>query len=195
MEPRVLLLDEPFSNLDAKLREQMRLELKDLQTKTGITIIFVTHDQYEAMVLSDRIVVMNGGVIQQVGKPRDIYDQPKNQFIANFIGAASFLGVVRNEQGVFLPDDMSRPLPIPLPGSEPRGRGRIMIRPEDVVLSREGGSVRAKVVQQMFIGDAVLYLLDLHGQRLEVKHKGAEEYSVGDEVSVTIKRAHLFALN
>lgn len=86
VEPEILLLDEPLSNLDAKLRERMRAEIKTLQRRTGITFIYVTHDQAEAMALSDRIVVFNAGAIQQIGPPRDVYDQPANLFVADFMG-------------------------------------------------------------------------------------------------------------
>lgn len=90
-EPRALLFDEPLSNLDAKLRERMRLELMDLQRRIGCTAIYVTHDQAEAMVMSDRIIVMNAGKIQQVGSPRDVYEEPANEFVADFIGVANFV--------------------------------------------------------------------------------------------------------
>src|SRR5512137_632775 len=90
-EPSLLLLDEPLSNLDAKLRESMRFEIKDVQRRLGVTVIYVTHDQAEAMVMSDRIVVMNQGRIQQVDVPRVIYDSPANQFVADFIGLINFL--------------------------------------------------------------------------------------------------------
>ena len=90
-EPDVLLLDEPLSNLDAALREEMRLELKELQAETGITTIFVTHDQVEAMVMSDVIVVMNNGRIEQMGAPGDVYQNPANQFVAGFVGVSNFL--------------------------------------------------------------------------------------------------------
>jgi len=89
--PDILLLDEPLSNLDAALREEMRLELKELQERTGITTIFVTHDQMEAMVMSDRIVVMNGGRIEQIGPPEEIYERPTTRFVAGFIGVSNFL--------------------------------------------------------------------------------------------------------
>lgn len=91
IEPKVLLLDEPLSNLDAKLRKQMQVELRDLQRRLKITTIYVTHDQEEALVLSDRIVVMSGGRVMQVGKPGAIYHRPANTFVANFIGSINFL--------------------------------------------------------------------------------------------------------
>ena len=90
-EPKLLLLDEPLSNLDAKLRESMRFEIKDIQKKLGITVVYVTHDQVEAMTMSDRVFLINNGVVQQVGSPLEIYRSPVNQFVANFVGKANFL--------------------------------------------------------------------------------------------------------
>src|SRR5690349_7120287 len=98
VEPSILLLDEPLSNLDAKLRERMRGELKTLQRRTGITFIYVTHDQAEAMALSDRIVVFNHGVVQQVGTPREVYEQPANLFVADFMGLVNKLPATLLEQ-------------------------------------------------------------------------------------------------
>ncbi|GAJ24090.1 unnamed protein product, partial [marine sediment metagenome] len=91
VDPYVMLLDEPLSNLDAKLREQMRFEIKEIQKKTKVTIIYVTHDQAEAMAMSDEIIVMNKGEIQQIGKPEEIYEKPLNKFVANFIGLTNFI--------------------------------------------------------------------------------------------------------
>src|SRR5260221_7825933 len=91
MEPRILLLDEPLSNLDAKLRERMRFELKRLQRELGITTVYVTHDQSEALALSHSIAVMNRGRIEQIGTPREIYERPSNQFVADFVGSTNFI--------------------------------------------------------------------------------------------------------
>jgi ABC-type sugar transport system ATPase subunit len=90
-EPKVLLLDEPLSNLDANLRVVMRDEIRNIQERIGVTTIFVTHDQYEAMSISDRLLVLNDGVIQQIGSPIEIYEQPANEFIAGFVGYVNFL--------------------------------------------------------------------------------------------------------
>ncbi len=91
MQPKLLLFDEPLSNLDAKLREQMRVEIRDLQQRLGITSVYVTHDQIEAMAMSDVVVVMNAGRVEQVGSPREIYARPVSRFVADFIGDANFL--------------------------------------------------------------------------------------------------------
>lgn len=193
MTPQVLLLDEPFSNLDAKLREEMRLELKMLQKKTGITIIFVTHDQLEAMVLSDLVVVMQDGLIQQIGNPREIYQKPSNRFVADFIGTANFLEVICEEKGVFLVGGPQKPLPITSPQDGHSGKMMLMVRPEDVHLARKHGTLQATVEQKMFIGDAVLYILDIYGQSLRVKSNLKEEFSVSESIYININGEHFFA--
>ena len=193
MTPQVLLLDEPFSNLDAKLREEMRLELKELQKQTGITIIFVTHDQLEAMVLSDRVVVMEAGVIQQVGTPREIYQQPTNQFVADFIGTANFLEVDSGEEGIFLVGGPRTPLPVGKPGDNRRGRMKLMVRPEEVQLNRSRGTLEAKVEQKMFLGDATVYLLNIHGQILKAKSQQREEFGIDETIYVDISGEQFFS--
>ena len=128
--PRILLLDEPLSALDLKLRKQMQVELKRLQREMGLTFIFVTHDQDEALTMSDRIAVMEGGVLQQVATPRALYDHPANRFVAEFIGAANFLpGTVAYGKLT-----LAGQPPVSLPRDE-RGSGpvTVMIRPEQVV--------------------------------------------------------------
>ena len=97
VNPRVVLLDEPLGALDLKLRKDMQIELKNIQQKLGITFIYVTHDQEEALSMSDTVVVMNGGVIQQIGTPLDIYNEPKNAFVADFIGESNILDGVMKE--------------------------------------------------------------------------------------------------
>jgi spermidine/putrescine transport system ATP-binding protein len=133
--PSVLLLDEPLGALDLKLRRGMQQELKAIQREVGVTFVFVTHDQEEAMTMSDRIAVMNGGRLQQVGRPREIYDQPANSFVAGFIGASNLLDGVINRGGITL--DPSLP-PIPSNGvSLPDGtRVVASIRPERLLISR-----------------------------------------------------------
>ena len=192
MQPKVLLLDEPFSNLDAKLREEMRFELKALQRQTGITIIFVTHDQLEAMVLSDRVVVMNAGVIQQVGSPREIYQNPINQFVADFIGTANFLEVEVRQGEILLVGGTPEPLPLSKPeGAE--GKMRLMVRPEEVRLNRSKGTLEARIDQKMFLGDAMTYLIDIHGQLLRVKSQQAEEFDVDERVFVDLSGSRYFS--
>ena len=156
MEPELLLLDEPLSNLDAKLRERMRFELKRLQRELGITTVYVTHDQSEALALSHAIAVMSEGRIQQIGTPREIYDRPRNRFVADFVGTTNFIdgevlarGRVRTGIGEI---EIA-------PGEELRAGERVVlsVRPEDVELSEaraEGANVwEARVDQKVFLGE------------------------------------------
>ncbi|MBR4000694.1 MAG: ABC transporter ATP-binding protein [Clostridia bacterium] len=132
--PKVLLLDEPLSNLDARLRLQTREEIKRIQRETGITTVFVTHDQDEAMSISDRIVVMKDGVLQQIGKPQEVYDEPVNQFVAQFLGTppiSIYEGSVKNG-GLWIGDE--RVLSV----SAPDGDVNVGIRPEGYILDENG---------------------------------------------------------
>ena len=122
IEPQVLLLDEPLSNLDKKLREQMRLELKRLQRKLGITTIFVTHDQEEAMTTADRMAVLDAGVLQQVGTPHEMFDAPANRFVAEFVGSTNLLaGRGDVARRVFVADGLGE---MPLPAARAARRFR-----------------------------------------------------------------------
>ncbi|TXT50772.1 MAG: iron(III) transport system ATP-binding protein [Spirochaetes bacterium] len=170
MEPEVLLLDEPLSNLDAKLREDMRIEIKELQKKTGITIIFVTHDQMEAMLMSDRVVVMEKGVIHQVGDPVSIYQNPANFFVAGFIGTANFIKPGHLDEIGY------------------RSAKTCMVRPEDIVLDKEKGRYRGTVAQKMFIGEGFLYVIDFRGDALKVKALPTQQYDPGSEVGMDFSK-------
>ena len=134
-EPRLLLLDEPLSNLDAKLRESMRFEIKEIQQRTGITVVYVTHDQTEAMAMSDRIFLINRGVVQQCGTPQDIYNRPANQFVADFLGKVDFFkGEVRDGRIVF-PVMGGQSLPY---DGERTGKVEAAIRPENIFFAEDG---------------------------------------------------------
>jgi iron(III) transport system ATP-binding protein len=167
-QPKVVLFDEPLSNLDAKLREQMRVELVRLQKEVGITSIYVTHDQAEALVMSDRVVVMRGGVIQQVGDPRTIYARPDNAFVASFIGAANLMeGVLLGRSGEFceleIPlGDGFAPLHVKAAGADGTSPGQRLIlslRPEDVSLHTrrpDGGNgnlFEGEVIDTVYLGN------------------------------------------
>ncbi|MGC8782527.1 MAG: ABC transporter ATP-binding protein, partial [Anaerolineae bacterium] len=133
MEPKVLLMDEPLSNLDAKLREQMRTEIRRIQRRLGITSVYVTHDQTEAMTLSDRIVVMNQGRIEQIGRPTEVYRRPRTRFVADFIGRANFIeATVRGqENGTLITDALGAVLRAPAPEGvlRPGDRVTLVVRP------------------------------------------------------------------
>ncbi|QDP41764.1 ABC transporter ATP-binding protein [Radiobacillus deserti] len=145
LEPQVLLLDEPFSALDAKLRHELREELRDIQANQNLTMLFVTHDQEEALSISDRIVVMNKGNIEQIAKPQDIYNHPSSLFVAQFIGRMNFLtGIAEGEK--------IQVGPMEFPNfNHLSGEITVGVRPEDVLLSEESG-MEAKVEKIMMLG-------------------------------------------
>ena len=163
MEPALLLLDEPLSNLDAKLRERMRFELKRLQRELKITTVYVTHDQSEALALSHEIAVMNQGRIQQIGRPRDIYEHPASQFVADFVGSTNFLeGTVATQRPGdcwLVKTDIGDVVVTAAQPFAPDERVAISMRPEDLELteSRPAGENvwEATVEQKVFLGDAI----------------------------------------
>jgi spermidine/putrescine transport system ATP-binding protein len=148
-QPKVLLLDEPLSALDLKLRKEMQVELKRLQTETGITFIFVTHDQEEALTMSDRIGVMSAGKLQQVGSPKEIYTRPVNRFVASFIGETNFLPATVVPSGVKLATGDVVEVATTRPGTV-----TLTVRPEQVrlVAAGEPGAIAATVKFQVYFG-------------------------------------------
>ncbi len=137
VEPGVLLLDEPLSNLDARLRDKMRMEIKSLQRALGVTTVFVTHDQTEALTLSDRIAVFNKGRLVQAGPPEELYARPQNSFVAGFLGDTNLLEVDGTDGEAFLAGGLK------IHASRPAGRGRrLSIRPQDITLSQKPRDVR-----------------------------------------------------
>lgn len=169
IEPGVLLMDEPLSNLDAKLRVQMRTTIKKLQRRLGITTVYVTHDQEEALAISDRIAVMNQGNIMQIGKPEEIYRKPANPFVANFIGVSNFIDCTVDGQDpasatVHLHDGHSFQMPLRKPYS---GEVILTARPEQLFFSEQG--LPGKVNMSTFLGDFIQYEVELStGQVLEL---------------------------
>jgi sulfate transport system ATP-binding protein len=144
-EPRLLLLDEPFGALDAKVRKDLRRWLRELHDRTGHTTVFVTHDQEEALELSDRLVVMHMGKIEQIGTPDSIYDEPASPFVAGFIGEANMLPVTVQDGRIYLDD---RPLDL-FPTGFPEGKATLVFRPHDVVLApTASGTIAARVVAE-----------------------------------------------
>ncbi|MDO4491382.1 MAG: ABC transporter ATP-binding protein [Lachnospiraceae bacterium] len=175
IEPSVLLFDEPLSNLDAKLRESMRDELRALQKRLGITSLYVTHDQSEAMAISDRVVIMKDGNIMQQGTPKEIYEQPANRFVANFIGKANFVeGVLkemRGEAAVVIVKDTEITIPAPgkMEGVEVGKTCYLSVRPESVALSSEKGEFTGVVSRATYYGAKVEYEIILNGDPLIVE--------------------------
>lgn len=203
MEPKVLLFDEPLSNLDAKLRVSTRLEIRKLQRRLKITSVYVTHDQEEAMTIADRIVIMNDGKIQQIGSPKEIYAHPANRFVADFIGKANFLdGIVT---GKFKTDRieveiMGQKIMAPLPAHSFSGGDRVLIvaRPESIELSpKTTGSLTGVIQETVYLGSEMIYEVKLGDTLLNVdlpnpmEHIGFES---GDEVNVQLKERSLHLL-
>jgi spermidine/putrescine transport system ATP-binding protein len=193
--PKVLLLDEPLGALDLKLRKEMQLELKNLQHEVGITFIYVTHDQEEALTMSDRIAVMSDGIVQQVADPATLYEQPRNRFVANFIGQTNlFSGTVESVDGdkvtLITPDgtkiDAIAPEGMdPEPGSE----SHAAVRPEKVRFGDVGDNVCAAEVRQVvYMGVSTQYITELPGGEKLVLYQqnvhDASGFGVGEEVSV-----------
>ena len=148
-QPKVLLLDEPLSALDLKLRKEMQIELKRLQTETGITFVFVTHDQEEALTMSDRIAVMSAGKIQQVGTAKDIYIHPKNRFVASFIGETNFLTGDAEDRTLRLATGER----IDVPSMRAGGKATVIVRPEQLRLGAPSdGGLQAKVAALVYFG-------------------------------------------
>lgn len=168
LNPQLLLLDEPFSALDAKIRMEMREELKRIQKDTNITIVFVTHDQEEAMTISDRITVMNKGIIEQIGTPEEIYDNPKSLFVASFIGTMNFM----EKDGQI-----------------------IASRPENtIIMKKDEGDINGEILNLVIISHfvEVLILTELGSFKAFVPREEGKKYSQGMEVSVKLKSVHVF---
>ena len=184
--PGLLLLDEPLSNLDAKLRESMRFEISSLQKELGITVIYVTHDQSEAMTMSDRIVVMNAGMVQQIGRPFDVYTRPANKMVADFIGLVNFVpGDVRDDRVFVRGTDVSFPNTAGLPS----GEGVIAVRPENITLSRTGGMLTGTVKHRFYMGATVDYRIQVGEHILRVMTHGSmyHQWKDGEQIYLDLQ--------
>lgn len=185
IEPGVLLFDEPLSNLDAKLRVSMRTEIRRIQQEVGITAVYVTHDQSEAMALSDRIIIMRSGVVEQVGSPQEIYYHPVNEFVADFIGEANFLkGRLEALEGgsarIRVANDVCHAAAVP--GMEVGKEYTIVLRPEAAALAEEGG-LPCEVILSCFMGSYQNYhvrLGDTVVKLTDPNPKNKRVYKVGD---------------
>ena len=186
-EPALLLLDEPLSNLDAKLRESMRFEIKEIQRESGITVLYVTHDQTEAMAMSDRIVVINRGVIQQIGVPRDIYSQPANPFVADFVGKIEFLEGEVKADCIEL-DGCGQRLPYE---GDKKGRVIVGVRPEHVKYAPIGqGSLNGTIKSHFYLGDVNDCRVDLGGGkelRVIADPYDSMDVEAGKKVSLNVR--------
>ena len=182
-EPKILLLDEPLGALDLKMRKDMQLELKEMHRKLGITFIYVTHDQEEALTMSDTIVVMKDGVIQQIGTPTDIYNEPKNSFVANFIGESNiFSGTYLGNKKVRF---MGKTFDC-VDEVDVNEKVDVVVRPEDVEFANEdNGIANGKIISSIFKG--IHYEMVMLVGKTEVIIQNTIERKVGEKVSITIK--------
>jgi len=195
VEPKILLLDEPLSNLDAKLRERMRGELKQLQRRTGITFVYVTHDQAEALALSDKIAVIHGGRLQQFGTPRDVYSRPASRVVADFMGLVNLLPatVVAAENGrARLRIGTGWTMEVDMAGTPRPGQTvEVAIRPESIRLQlpapAEQPHLVARISESTFLGNIVDYHVVLEDNTaLRVQTHPLEQFAIGDAVAVQV---------
>lgn len=189
--PSLLLLDEPLSNLDAKLREEMRFEIKEIQKRLGITVVYVTHDQIEAMTMSDRIILINKGVIQQIGTPEEIYRTPANPFVANFVGRVNFIKASATDGFVELADTGKK---LAYDGDK-RGNVIVAIRPEAIRIDEKDGTVDAKLFSQFYLGDVNDCKVDLGNNNILRVIDHVETYGLYEEnsnVKLRIKNFMVF---
>ncbi|MBO4206137.1 ABC transporter ATP-binding protein [Micromonospora echinofusca] len=195
IRPRTLLLDEPLSNLDAKLREETRVEIRRIQREAGITSIYVTHDQAEAMAMSDRIAVMESGRVQQIGTPQEIYHRPANTFVARFIGRSNVLtlpvvGATADTVTVTLPGGGQTTVPAPTDhGLTVGGTALVSIRPEHIGLgaATEAGALSARVTDLEFTGMATHLTVDLAGEAVMVAAVDVPAgLAVGDQIGLRL---------
>jgi iron(III) transport system ATP-binding protein len=202
--PTVVLFDEPLSNLDAKLRAEMRVELRELQRRLDITSVYVTHDQEEALAISDRVIVMNNGGIEQIGTPETIYNRPKSQFVADFVGSANLIGgrlksapngpgpvLFETQGGLLLQARASHP---------PRGdEDRVAIRTAyiDLAAGPPNGTPNAaagNIRQRLFHGDFIQYIVDWQAGQLIVRRPPTEMFEEGAAVAISFAAEHCVLL-
>ena len=200
VEPGVLLFDEPLSNLDAKLRVSMRTEIRRIQQKAGITAVYVTHDQSEAMSISDKIIIMNAGKIAQMGTPHEIYYHPVSEFVANFIGDANFLKgrLVRHEGNVDVVEICGKEVKVDGTGDRIAvgAETTVVLRPESTVLCDEG-VLPCEVIVSTFMGAYQLYHVMVGDTKLiihEYNPKGKKIYQIGDKAGIYFEPNNAHAL-
>lgn len=183
--PDVMLLDEPLSNLDPKLRETMRFEIKELQKKFNFTIIFVTHDQSEAMVLSDRMLVMDMGNVVQIGTPTELYNKPVNRFVHNFLGQSTFTKVVFKDGKAYAKGNYEQALPVELP-TERKEEMILATRPNQIEINRHKG-YKTKVENRVYLTNYTEYFVKVGENTLIIQTPHRNTFTVGEECFVDFK--------
>ena len=187
IEPEVLLMDEPLSNLDAKLRVEMRNVIKQIQHQIGITTVYVTHDQEEALAISDRIAVMNDGVIQQIGTPKHIYQRPANEFVSTFIGLSNLLDAECRDNTLIFGDEYRVPVKTLREGAS--GKVHVAVRPEEFIIHTDGTpGISAEVTSSVFLGMTQHYFMSLpDGKEIEVVENSDLTDIIPDGTKVTLE--------
>ncbi|HAL17113.1 MAG TPA: polyamine ABC transporter ATP-binding protein [Anaerolineaceae bacterium] len=201
MEPKVLLMDEPLSNLDAKLREEMRTEIRRIQKTLNITSVYVTHDQIEAMTLSDKIVVMNEGIIEQIGTPTEIYRYPKSRFVAGFIGRANFIGgKVLNQNNKQMTAEIFG-VTITLSGLRntfsPGQPITLIVRPEMIDIYKSGGGFPGIIRRAVYLGNVIEYDVEIGGELVTAAETDPAKmvmYPEGEAVTVNFSETTIQVL-
>ncbi|QQO10421.1 ABC transporter ATP-binding protein [Breznakiella homolactica] len=192
IHPEVLLLDEPLSNLDAKLRVEMRGAIKDIQHKIGITTVYVTHDQEEALAISDRIAVMNKGIIQQVSDPQTLYQRPANLFVATFIGRSNILDAeISGGSSVTMAGGYTEELTTMDAGASDYSTVKVSVRPEEFIICHDGPGIGAAVADSIFLGSTTHYVADLEsGEQVEVIQESETDRILarGAKIKLRIKK-------
>ena len=186
LKPKVLLFDEPLSNLDAKLRRQVREDIREIQQKLGVTTIYVTHDQEEALAISDKVIVMNNAVIAQEGSPKDLYNNPKNKFVANFIGDANVVSVeIESKEGNSYKLRLAE-MQINITSEHIlSGKVSVALRPEKINIQNNKieNSIKAKVTNSSFVGNSYQYIVNSNiGKIYVVSNDTINIFNINDEV-------------
>ena len=199
LEPKVLLFDEPLSNLDAKLRRQVREDIREIQQKLGVTTIYVTHDQEEALAISDKVIVMNNAVIAQEGSPKNLYNFPKNRFVANFIGDANVVEAKINNKNSNSYDLKIAEMNIKVNSDvELDGNVSIALRPEKIFINREKNEncIHATINNASFVGNSYQYILNSEAGKLYVVSGETNNiFKVGEKVFLSINDQDVIILN
>jgi len=201
VEPDAVLMDEPLSNLDARLRLEMRYEIRRIHEETGITMLYVTHDQKEALSMADRVAVMSMGCVEQIGDPRSVYREPANRFVANFIGETNLIcGKIASLDGEWVRVDTALGQLRARPGSAPKEQGAAvdcMVRPEGLRVGHgDENAFRAKVASSLYLGEVEQFVLDAQGMTLRavVPNPGTEAPQPGTQVDVHFAAADAILL-
>jgi ABC-type Fe3+/spermidine/putrescine transport system ATPase subunit len=194
--PTVVLFDEPLSNLDAKLRAEMRVELRELQGRLGITSVYVTHDQEEALAISDRVIVMNVGVIEQIGTPEEIYNRPRSRFVADFVGSANLIKGKPGVDGTFVTEGGAT-LRVTVPHNPTGRETEVAVRTAYIDLEPRPGDnhVPGAVRQRLFHGDFVQYVIDSALGPLIVRRPPTTLLEVGTKVTLSFSPEHCVLLH